>query len=245
MDTQVARTWVRAAVTTLGLPALLLACGPLACGGESRDERDANLARATADSSSQATLARTAATTAPPVALTQERDADVTGDRKPELLRVTARGARADSLAVTLSVRDSAGATLYRRTWSSNVWLARSDPSVVTPAIADSIVRRRVDEVLGDAAIARAGSAVVDPRAVAWDVAEREWRRSNAIADSLPLPAAGYDAIAATARDTMRVRALVTELRRQPSLGWLAGDGREAIAWSPTERRFVRVQRCC
>lgn len=209
------------------------------CGGDARDERTA---RATADSASRATLARTDATVAPPVALTQERDADVTGDRVPELLRVTARGARPESLAVTLSVRDSSGATLFRRSWGSGVWLARIDPGLLTPAIADSIVRRRVDDLLGDAAIAKPSAVPVDPQAVSWDVAERRWRASHALADSLALPADGHDAIMTAARDTTRVRALVAELRRQPALTWLAGDRRQAIAWSPTERRFVRVQ---
>jgi hypothetical protein len=216
----------------------MLALG--ACGSDARDE---SVTRATADSASQATLARTNAEPAPPVALTQERDADVTGDRVPELLRVTARGARPESLAVTLAVRDSGGATLYRRTWSSGTWLARIDPAVLTPAIADSIVRRRVEDLLGDAAIAKAGTVAVDPRAVAWDVAERRWRESHALADSLPLPAEGHDGVTVAARDTTRVRALVQELRRQPVLSWLEGDTRQAIAWSPRERRFVRVQR--
>lgn len=216
---------------------VLVALALAGCGGDARDE---STVRATADSASRATLARTEATLAPPVALTQERDADLTGDRVPELLRVTARGARPESLAVTLSVRDSAGATLYRRTWSSGTWLARIDPGVLTPAIADSIVRRRVDDLLGDDAVGKAGS--VDAQAVSWDVAERRWRESHAIADSLPLHAAGHDAVTIAARDTARVRALVAELRRRPALSWLAGDRRQAIAWSPTERRFVRVQ---
>ena len=221
-------------VTAMGITAT-------ACGGS--DARDEGAARATADSASRATLARTDAATAPPMALTQERDADLTGDRVPELLRVTARGARPESLAVTLTVRDSAKRTLYRQTWSSSTWLARLDPGVLTTAIADSIVRRRVDDLLGDAALTRAGAGTVDPRAVAWDVAERRWRESHHLADSLPLPAEGRDGIAVAARDTTRVRALVAELRRQSTLSWLAGDGRDAIAWSPTERRFVRVQR--
>jgi hypothetical protein len=109
-------------------------------------------------------------------------------------------------------------------------------------------VRRRVDELLGDDAITRPATpnaTVVDARVVALDVAERAWRTSNRVADTIALPAVSRDAIAAAARDTMRVRALVAELRRQPSLGWLQGDGRQAIAWSPTERRFVRVRRCC
>lgn len=210
-----------------------------ACGGDARDERTQ---RAAADSTTQATIARTEATAGTPVALTQERDADLTGDRRAELLRVTARGTRPESLAVTLTVRDSGGATLYRQQWMSGTWLARLDPSVLTPAIADSLVRRRVDDVLGASAIAKPGAATVDPRAVAWDVAERRWRESHALADSLPLPAEGRDGIAVAARDTMRVRPLVAELRRQPTLGWLMGDARQAIAWSPTERRFVRVQ---
>lgn len=215
----------------------------LAGCGDARDAGDEGTARATADSATQATqatLARTDATVAPPVALTQERDAELTGDRKPELVRVTARGVRPESLAVTLSVRDPGGATLYRRTWSSGTWLARIDPGVLTAAIADSIVRRRIDDLLGDGAVMK--SSPVDARAVAWDVAERGWRESHALADSVPLPAAGRDEVTVLARDTTLVRALVTELRRQPALSWLAGDRREAVAWSPTERRFVRVQ---
>ena len=214
-----------------------------ACGVDTRvGALDEGVRLAAADSATQATLARTEASAAPAMSLTQERDADVTGDRRPELLRVTARGARPESLAVTLTVRDSGGATLYRQSWSSGVWLARVAPSVLTPAIADSLVRRRGDDVLGDAAIAKPGAAPGDPRAVALDVAERRWRESHALADSLPLPAEGRDGIAVAARDTTRVRTLVAELRRQPTFGWLMGDGRAAIAWSPTERRFVRVQ---
>ena len=222
-----------------GVAVVAAALAVAGCGGEMADE---SATHAAADSASRATLARTNAAPAPPVALTQERDADVTGDRVPELLRVTARGARPESLAVTLSVRDSGGASLYRRTWSSGTWLARIDPAVLTPAIADSIVRRRVEDVLGDAALARAGAVAVDARAVSWDVAERRWRESHGLADSLPLPADGRDGVMVAARDTTRVRALVQELRKQPVLSWLAGDGRQAIAWSAAERRFVRVQ---
>ena len=229
---------------TAHLALLGLALGAAtACGDDARDGvRDEAVRGAAADSATRAALARAEASRAPAMALTQERDADVTGDRRPELLRVTARGARPESLAVTLMVRDSGGATLYRQTWSSGVWLARVAPSVLTPAIADSLVRRRVDDVLGDAAIAKPGAAPVDPRAVALDVAERRWRESHALPDSLPLPAEGRDGIAVAARDTTRVGALVAELRRQPTFGWSMGDGRAAIAWSPTERRFVRVQ---
>jgi hypothetical protein len=223
------------------LPALLplLAC-LAAC---SRDAGEESTARAAADSATSATLARTAAAPGPPVALTQERDVDLTGDRAPELVRIAARGTRPESLAVTLTVRDSAGATLHRETWSSGAWLARIDPSVLTPAIADSLVRRRIDDVLGDGAVVR--PATVDPRAVARDVAERTWRRGNGLADALPLPAAGLEAVQAAARDTTRVRALVAERRRQPALRWMLSDGHRAIAWSPTERRFVRVEQCC
>ena len=228
-------------VTLSALLALATTLSLAACGG-----RDEGEARAAADSASRAALARTEATAAPPVALTQERDADLTGDRVPELLRVTARGARPESLAVTLAVRDSGGTSLFRRTWSSGTWLARIDPSVLTPAIADSIVRRRVDDLLGDAAIVKSGSTSIDPRAVAFDLAERRWREQHGLADSLALPADGQDAVtvamADTTRDAARVRALVAELRRQPVLTWLEGDGRRAIAWSPKERRFVRVQ---
>jgi hypothetical protein len=240
-----ARLPIRIAHGVTMVVALATAATLAGCGGDVRTEREQVVAQ---DSARRAAIASTEATAAPPIALTHERDADLTGDRIPELLRVTARGTRPESLAVTLSVRDSSGATLYRESWMAGTWLARIDPAVLTPAIADSIVRRRIDDLFGDDAITRPATpnpTVVDPRVVALDVAERRWRASNRVADSIALPEGGRDAIAAAARDTLRVRALVAELRRQPSLGWLQGDGRQAIAWSPTERRFVRVRRCC
>lgn len=164
---------------TLALVALALA----ACGGG-----DVTADSAAADSARRASLATADATVGPPTSITQEKEADLTADGTPELVRVTARGPRPESLAVTLVVLDRAGVQeLHREQWSSGAWLARIDPGVLTPAIADSIVRRRVDETLGDSAIV-AGAKGAPPvlrwstgdavQAITWNPAERRFVRA-------------------------------------------------------------------
>lgn len=153
-----------------------------ACGGG-----DATADSAAADSARRASLATADAAVGPPTSITQETEADLTADGTPELVRVTARGARPESLAVTLVVLDRAGAReLHREQWSSGAWLARIDPAVLTPAIADSIVRRRVDDVLGDSAVVP-GAKGAPPvlrwstgdaqQAITWNPTERRFVR--------------------------------------------------------------------
>jgi hypothetical protein len=120
-------------------------------------------------------------------------------------------------------------------------------------------VRARLDALLADAAFEPLPEAAAPRTAVAadaarldavrYDVAEHEVRQARAVPLGDPLPADAHDAVEAAARapaTTSRATTLARELRDRPTFRYHAGgEARYAMAWSPRERRFVRVYACC
>ena len=262
----------RPAVRLLSCAAASLALLAAACGG---GDRTGDSAAAAPRADSAASPAPAAAPSAPAVArgrwtnpclrvtedaaavgrdtvcFRDERSWDAAGDGHPFTIAVEGRGPRQDSMNVVLRI--TRGDTVFHRATFNTVMYGRYDAA---PAAADS-ARRRTEHQLGrllaDSAFRPTaellGGAGDRDRAfrdvVAFDVSVAEERRRRRLGPTARLPESVRQSPKPTT-DTARVRALATELRDRPAFRYFAGgEATYAVAWSPTERRFVVVYSCC
>jgi len=190
---------------------------------------------------------------------------DLTGDGRPEVLRLVGEGNAFDSLAVTFSI-ESSGRVLFRTALAS---LTRTIGfGAGRREISAAEHRTRLDEYGGwffgeskfmrpDTFVARLRQSGRRHEALIPEVIERD-RRRQAVVDSLvragqtildaertaQLHLRRWDAPYDTARavgtwDEIR-RTGVTVFEYSPG-----GDGLTAIAWSERDRRFYRLLECC
>lgn len=127
-------------------------------------------------------------TTAPPVASApavrpvnapapwyhRARALDLTGDGRPDSVRLEAHGGRPDSLAISLTLVVE-GAEKHREDWGSGYELALLDPPVRVGPQAGEIVRARLDSVLASIVVRRLDAPSV-----------RLMAEDSAVLDSLP-----------------------------------------------------------
>jgi hypothetical protein len=179
------------------------------------------------------------------------RSVDFAADGHPFTVTVDGRGPRADSMQVRLRI--TRGDTVYHRADWTTALYGRYD---ARPVAADSSRRRaeaQLARVLADDALRPTanflGGASDRDRmlreTIGFDVAVAAERRRLGLtpADSLPLAAANSPP---PVDDTTRVRTLATELRSALALRYFTGgEATYAVAWSPTEGRFVTVYACC
>ena len=90
------------------------------------------------------------------------RTLDLTGDGIADSIRLEARGVRTDSLRIALRLLVD-GAEAHREEWGSSYELALVDSAIRTGPQADSVLRARLDSVLGSVRVQRFGSPGARP----------------------------------------------------------------------------------
>jgi hypothetical protein len=194
----------------------------------------------------------------PTITIRRTREADLTGDRRPERFVVIANGSRYDSLDVTLEIRSPEDSLLYTDAWDSGLYFENDDRTQLTDSAVEHRVRAQIDSVLASSSFQAGGSVLTtDERmnrdgmrdAIREDIAEEMWRRANQIPIDSSTPPTAAEAIYVMARDSVsdaRIESLVAELRDRPIFRYFAGgEANYAIAWSEEERRFVTIWACC
>lgn len=184
-----------------------------------------------------------------------ERREDLTGDGAPERMSVSASGPAADSLDVRLEIRAPSDSLLYVARWSSAAYLKYLHGDSVTANMREREIKKQLRAVLADTAFGvgptrtpRADRASVAAMrdAIDYDLREHGWRTAHAVADTSPLPAAGLAGIEHTKTSPALIDSLIAELNAARSFRYFkGGEETYAIAWSPTQHRFVRVFACC
>lgn len=184
-----------------------------------------------------------------------QRREDLTGDGTPEQLAVSATGPAIDSLDVRLEIRAAGDSLLYLARWSSAAYLKYVHGDGITARMRESEIKKQLRAVLADSAfgmgpgrtprVDRAGMTAMRD-AVEYDLREHNWRSAHAVPDTAPLPPAGQAGMERTKVSPALVDSLVGELSGARSFRYFkGGEETYAIAWSPTQHRFVRVFACC
>jgi hypothetical protein len=235
--------------------AALLALSAVGCRLEHREPPpDTSAAEATADSTVDASGLSTGEELN---SFRRDLHFDFTGDGRPEEIKVRARGERSDGLEVTLRIEDPKDSVIYYDRWSSAGYLAQSDARTrADRRLVRAVVQAELERTLADANI---GSAVARPladsgrtaaartEALQHDVAESEWRRTHGIHRDSAIAGAAADSVTLLGRsrpDRARVRRILGELSATDRhFRYTRGGGDTVIvAWSASERRFVRLR---
>lgn len=184
-----------------------------------------------------------------------QRREDLTGDATPEQLTVSATGPAIDSLEVRLEIRAAGDSLVFLARWSSAAYLKYLHGDSVTARMRESEIKKQLRAVLADSAFGtgpartpRADRAAMTAMrdAIEYDLREHGWRSAHAVADTAPLPPAGHEGVERTKISPALVDSLVGELSGARSFRYFkGGEETYAIAWSPTQHRFVRVFACC
>lgn len=184
-----------------------------------------------------------------------QRPEDLTGDGTPEKLSVAATGPAVDSLDVRLEIRTPGDSLLYLARWTSAAYLKYLHGDSVTAAMRETEIKKQLRAVLADSAFGSgpartprvdraAMSAMRD--AIEYDLREHDWRSMHSVPDTAPLPPTGHEGMEHTKVSPALVDSLVGELSGARSFRYfMGGEETYAIAWSPTQHRFVRVFACC
>ena len=188
------------------------------------------------------------------------RDAhfDFTGDGRPEEVKIRARGTRSDALEVTLRIEDPRDSVLYSDRWSSAAYLkyadarTRADRRAVRALVQSELERVVADTNFGEPVAARLRRARNEERlaSLRYDVAEAIWQGRHRRAGEAGIPVSEIDSVEAlvrTLRDPGRVQRLLADVNGTDRYFFYSrgGEDRLAVAWSPSERRFVKFWRCC
>jgi hypothetical protein len=194
---------------------------------------------------------------APPaaaVSLQRERNFDITGDGTAERFIVDARGPHYDSLDITLTIATAANDTLWVDRWNSAHYFKYVTRGELHDTAAARIVSAHVDSLLHDSRFGQRGvpplprapnNSAMD-EAVAYHLAELDWRNGAGLEarDPTPQQAFGRIDVASVSRD--RVMAVREEVRNAPSFAYYAGgEANYALAWSAREWALVRIYSCC
>jgi hypothetical protein len=190
------------------------------------------------------------------VDLRRERRIDLTGDGIDETVAVTARGARYDSLDITLTVIAAPRDTLWLERWTSLYYFMYDSLEELHDTAVARIVRTHVDSLLAADRFTAAGppprlsqgTGTLDMmrEAVRYHLAELDWRGMADLTPADELPPDAHNRIDAQRVALQRVDVVIDELRGKPSFWYFAGgEATYAIAWSEREHAFVRIYACC
>jgi hypothetical protein len=189
-----------------------------------------------------------------PVHVRRERQRDLTGDGRPELVAVTARGPRYDGLDVTLVVTSAAGDTLWTDAWSSAYYFHYDPVEGKTDQEVATIVQDHIDDAVSERRFQRGmpdGMTGGDPstmmrESVRYHLAELDWRRRVDLEPSDPTPQEAWQRIDPQTVVMERVQVVVDELLQGPTYLYFAGgEASYVIGWSAREQAFVRLFACC
>lgn len=191
----------------------------------------------------------------------RDKHYDFTGEGHAEEIKVRARGDRSDALTVTLRIEAPNDSVLYFDSWPSAAYLkytdqrARVERRVVRAAVQGSLERILADSNFGTPVAQRiAGRYTGLPsnraETVQRDVAGAIWRQRHGMQSDAAIPPAARDSFEAFVRtqpDRARVRRILGEIGATNRFFMYSRGGEETIvlAWSPSEKRFVRVWECC
>ena len=232
----------------------LLCAVSAACGGadEQPDERPVGDSLAVAPDSAWPGV------NAGDISIRRSREIDFTRDGRNETIDVSARGPRYDSLDIALVITGADGDTLWWEDWTSLHYFKYVDINTHTPDSIARVVQAHVDTLLHDTHFSMTGGlpallrrTTTPPEdimreAVAYHLAELDWRRTAGLRPSQPTPPAGYSAVSASNVPADRVSNVMQELMSYPSFMYYAGgEATYAIAWSRLENAFVRIYSCC
>ena len=162
---------------------------------------------------------------------------DLTGDERPEVLRLIGVGTTLDSLDVTFSIT-SAGELLYEE---------RLEP--FTRNVGYDAGRRRISRAEHRGRLADFGQ---------WFFGENKFTSPEGFVDSLRTWGARHIALIPQVIDRDRTRGSPSDIARATST-WEAiqrarvtvflyspgGDGARALAWSEQDHRFYQLWECC
>jgi hypothetical protein len=192
------------------------------------------------------------------ISIQRSREIDFTRDGRNERIDVTARGPRYDSLDIALVITGADGDTLWREDWTSLHYFKYVDINTRTPDSIARVVQAHVDTLLHDSRFSMAGGlpallrrTTTPPEdimreALAYHLAELDWRLTAGLRPSQPTPPAGYSAVSSSNVPAERVSNVLQELASYPSFMYYAGgEATYAIAWSGLEKAFVRIYSCC
>ena len=187
-----------------------------------------------------------------------EKYRELDGDEEnPERLVATASGTPWDSLKVRFEIRTSKDAILYRHEWPADSYLKYADdgaPLDSTRVLAETrkqlnLIFADSQFITGSATASNTGQLDVDIEAIRHDLAEHQYRTTKKLARWSPI--SGSDAWAdindiAKTIPLTRLNAIAAETRDKPAFRyWAGGEETYVVAWSPTEKRMVRIAACC
>jgi hypothetical protein len=189
-----------------------------------------------------------------PIHVRRERQRDLTGDGRPELVAVTARGPRYDGLDIVLVVTDAAGDTLWTDAWSSDYYFHNDPLEGKSAQEIATIVQDHVDDAVAERRFQRGmpeGMTGGDPaemmrESVRDHLAELDWRRGVDLDPVDPTPQEAWQRIDPQTVVMERVDVVVDELLQGPTYLYFAGgEASYVIGWSAREQAFVRLFACC
>jgi hypothetical protein len=187
--------------------------------------------------------------------LRRERAAALTGAAAPEVVIVTARGPRYDSLEISLTIHSAGGDTLWADGWNSRLYFEHDPAGGRSAEEVATIVQAHVDSLLHDSRFSEAG---LPPRmrgdshagtvreSLHYHLAELDWRNRASLTPAEPTPATAYDRIVAGNVVPERVEVVSNEVLAGPTYWYHAGgEASYVIGWSVREHAFVRIFSCC
>lgn len=230
----------------------------LACAGGDADNASPDAARPPVAVPAERTAGDTVWPAAPPVSYARTATRDLTGDGSPEQLVVAARGARWDSLDITLTVRTSDADTLLHEQWNSQLYFVYEPAAGKPDSAVARIVRDHVLALLSPEKFSAAGypaglrhgdeqmRTAMMREAVAYHLAELDWRRAHGLQPWQPLPPGAYDDVRTTDITDARLGAVLAEVRERPMfMHFGGGEATYAWAWSDREAALIRTFSCC
>ena len=235
----------------------LLAAAVIAAAGCDRAESDRAEAPAAAAGTASDSMSMTAAAPIEVDGYRREHRVDLTGDGRSETVIASAVGAAYDSLTVAVTIVSERGDTLWHETWPSLLYFKYDPLEDKADTTVMRIVQGHLDELVEPdrftlagglpPALSRGGEPDALMReAVRYHLAELDYRLRVDLTPADATPPGAYDRINADQVSAVRVNAVVTELKRQPSFWYYAGgEATYAIAWSARESAFIRIYACC
>jgi hypothetical protein len=185
----------------------------------------------------------------------RERRVDLTEDGLDERVTVTARGPAYDALDIDLAVISAASDTLWLERWSSMHYFRYTPIEELTDSAVVRTVQDHVDALLADAsfsasgmpaALAHGNTRASLREAVAYHLAELDWRRGADLRPADPTPTEAHSRIRVENVAPERVDVVIDEVLAGPVFMYYAGgEATYAIGWSEREHAFVRLYSCC
>lgn len=187
------------------------------------------------------------------------RPFDFTGDGRPEIVTVHARGSRKDSADVILSIMAPNGELLYGDTWNTSHYFRYTPRATLSEDEATRQVLAKLKRLLSDSSFTSDGpsallrnspdakaSGGISHDAVLYDLKEAVVRVLHAAPTGVPLTPPQLAEIDTINISNAAVATLANELKKMPTFTYHAGgEVTYTIAWSAEKKRFVRIFSCC